>query len=266
MFSWIGHPEVGRVGGLLMALGSLLLALSYTYKPYLEDLIGIKLDVLEDYRLRYVFFALAVIGAIMVLAWLIFRIVEHLLIRFPRQVLEKIERLQSALDHFILEPCTDADIVEISILAQDQFGILATTLERNRWLAGIDDTAFTKVIDNKRRIVVFYDVFRLTKMGADAAHRGEFNITTCPREYIRADAKRKYNFIYIGGVYGRNRRAKAMVLGAIHQRALELKPRVVFAGAGTKDGLRLLERASFRPAVPHLTGVGEMYIKALRAI
>jgi hypothetical protein len=259
MFFRLASPEVARTGGSIMALGLALLAISFTYKTFLENLIGIKLDLLEDTRIRLGFFSLALIGALIVFVWLAFWTVQHLLIRFPTAALKRFQRLQSALDHLSLAPCTDANLAAISTLAQQEFGSLAASLERNRWLSHLVSTAYVKVIDHNGRIVAFYDVLRLTKMGADAANRGEFNITTCPQEYIRNDTKRRYNYVYIGGVYGRNKKAKAMVLGAIYTRILELRPRVVFARAGTKDGLRLLEQESFRPTVLNVTGLGAMY-------
>ena len=200
MFLRLASADIGRIGGTIMGLGTALLALIFSYRPLLETRTHFDLSFLENEWLTYLAATLAAVGALIVLVWLAAFVVQYALIRFPRRALEKFERLQGVLNQLTLAECSAEDLVEISSLAYNEFGALAASLERNCWLAQIDHSAYSKVVDHKGRIVAFYDVFRLTKIGADAALRGEFSITTCPREYIRNDAKRRYNFVYIGGI------------------------------------------------------------------
>jgi hypothetical protein len=82
-------------------------------------------------------------------------------------------------------------------------------------------------------------LYRIVRASGGGRRAGRY------REYLRTDAKKKYNYLYLGGVYGGNRRAKAMILGSVYAQAAALKPRAVFAKAATADGLRSLQQASF---------------------
>jgi hypothetical protein len=264
MIARLAAADVGRYGGTILAFGMALLAIIGSYRKFVEQRIGGTLAVLDSEIVFYIDIALIAVGGGLIILWLIAVCMQHVIFIFPRLLIIKVDRIKTKLEDLNLDQCNDADFVEITRLANDEFGDLAANLKRNRWLATIDPRAYTKVVDHRGRIVGFYDMFRLTKMGANAVHRGEFDITTCPREYLRGDKKLLYNNVYLAGLYGRNRSAKAMVLGAVSQRLLELRPKAVFARAGTKDGLRLIEQARFRPVLTERIGVGAFYVKAIK--
>jgi hypothetical protein len=116
-----------------------------------------------------------------------------------------------------------------------------------------------KVVDGNGNIVGFYGIYRLTKIGKNAARSGEFSIITCPREYLRSDGKHKYANVYLGGVYGKNKLSRGMVVGAINQELYRTKTKQIFARAATDDGLRLLRNQGFEPVDPTKRGLGEMF-------
>jgi hypothetical protein len=149
----------------------------------------------------------------------------------------------------------------IAKLASAEFGEMAADHSRNQWLRKIDQTSYTKVVDPKGTIVGFYDVFRLSKMGTAAALRGEFHIKDCPHEYLRGDNKHRYIAIYVGGVYVNSKAAKAMVLGAISRHLNEVRQTIIFAKAGSADGLRLLKNAKFVPVKNTESEIGHLFMR-----
>jgi hypothetical protein len=155
MFFRLANPEIARIGGYISALGAALVALSYTYKPLLENLTSIRLSFLEAPFFRYAFFAILLLGVIVVLVWFVFWVLEHVFVRTPR----RIEQILKALDDLALKQCSEADLKEISHLARQEFGTMAATFERNCWLAEIDKSAYWKVATKKGRIVGFMASF-----------------------------------------------------------------------------------------------------------
>jgi hypothetical protein len=158
-------------------------------KISLEQHLGWDLWILDDPRFFYAGIVLVVVGALGILAWPVAFLILHILLRIPLSIIAKLTRIHRRIESLRVVPCDDADLVTISQTAREVFGELAATLERNRWLAALDEKAYMKVVDEKERMVGFSDIFRLSKAGAKAASHGEFAITTCPREYLRADKK-----------------------------------------------------------------------------
>jgi hypothetical protein len=148
----------------------------------------------------------------------------------------------------------------ISKLASAEFGDLAADYSRNQTLWKIDQSSYSKAVNFKGTIVGFYVIFRLSRLGVAAVKRGEFDIRNCPREYFRADNKRKYLNVYIGGVYGTNKISKAMIYGAVNRHLFETKPTIIFARAGSSDGLRILKSFKFNP-VSADDDVGGLFFK-----
>jgi hypothetical protein len=253
--------EVLRYAGPILACGAALLTILVPYRSVLEQHFG-KLPFLDSELVFYLSIVLIVIGGGLILLWLIGFLLRHILIGLTRSLGKTLDWITKR-NSLTLEPCNAEDLGEISRLASEEFGDISANLERNQWLASFDSSAYTKVMDDRGRIVGFYDMFRLTKLGVSAIHRGEFDITTCPRDYLRTDKKYTYNYIYLGGLYGRNRLAKAMILGAMRQKLLLLRPKAVFARAATKDGLRLIEKERFRPILAGKVGIGALYEKDL---
>jgi hypothetical protein len=159
-----------------------------------------------------------------------------------------------------LLPCDYNDLEAISKLASAEFGDLAADYSRNQTLWKIDQSSYSKAVNFKGTIVGFYVIFRLSRLGVAAVKRGEFDIRNCPREYFRADNKRKYLNVYIGGVYGTNKISKAMSYGAVNRHLFETKPTIIFARAGSSDGLRILKSFKFNP-VSADDDVGGLFFK-----
>jgi hypothetical protein len=261
----LSSKEVIAFGAPILTVGMAGLTL-ISNKTFLETRLGHDLSFLDNHWAFTAAMISVGLGGVIVLGWLVANVAHNLLFGLPKSVQEKSERLKELLgrlDDLSLRPCDVKDMEIISKLAQEQFGSMAATLDRNLWLSTLDDQAYNKVVDSRGRIVGFYDIFRLSSLGRKAAERDEFDITNCPREYLRGDKKR-YTDLYLAGLYGRDIRSKAMVLGAVNEKVIAHRPNVVFARAGTEQGLRLLERRGFRPVVAGRRGLGALYVLKVR--
>jgi hypothetical protein len=221
--------------------------------------LGIDLSFLNNdslFRVIYVFMGLA---GLVILLWLIGLLVRHTLIVPAKIAAEKLARIIDRFDSLTLETCITADLAEISRISAAEFGPLAASLQRNEWLFGLDDQSYWKITDRTGVIVGFYTLFRLTAAGTRAVRRGDFGITICPPEYLCKDKKYYYCNLYVAGMYGKSKRARAMIWGALNQRVVQLRPKNMFARAATEDGLRLLEQAKFTPVQAGKAGVGALY-------
>lgn len=165
------------------------------------------------------------------------------------------------IGHLNLEDCSNEDLATISKLAEAEFGPMAANHSRILWLKKVDTEAYKKVVDENGNIVGFYDAFRLSKLGTTAVKQGKFDVTKCPRKYFRSDKTYKYVNVYIGGVYGANQSSRAMILGAIIERLSQRRPKIVFARAASKDGLRLLEKYMFVPVQAHANKVADLFMR-----
>ena len=174
---------------------------------------------------------------------------------------ETFRSVRSRIGHLNLEDCSNDDLATISKLAETEFGPMAANHSRILWLKKVDTEAYKKVVDESGNIVGFYDAFRLSKLGTTAVKQGKFNITKCPKKYFRSDKTYKYVNVYIGGVYGANQNSRAMILGAIIERLSQRHPKMVFARAASKDGLRLLEKYMFVPVHAHANKVGDLFMR-----
>jgi hypothetical protein len=52
-----------------------------------------------------------------------------------------------------------------------------------------------------------------------------------------------------------------MILGAIIERLSQRRPKIVFARAASKDGLRLLEKYMFVPVQAHANKVADLFMR-----
>jgi hypothetical protein len=249
-----------RYAAILVGLGGASLAIIIN-RVAIEQQTGIGLGIL-DYRLFPVAaFGLVTFGGAIIILWLIGLAFRHAVVRPFKLVAVKYDRLFRRFDNLTLSTCTFDDLAAISKLAATEFGVYAASLERNRALFATDDQSYWKITDGGERIVGFYCLFRLTAMGTRAVNRGEFDIVTCPTDYLRKDKKYRYVNIYIAGLFGESKKAQAMVLGALNRHGLEIRPKAMFARAASEDGLRLLEKAKFSPVHPQKIGLGTLYKK-----
>jgi hypothetical protein len=250
--------DIARYAGIFVGLASASLAVALN-RAAIGQLAGIDLSILGDRLfIGTIIGVLALAGSTIVL-WIVGQIFHNTII-FPAQaVVKKLNRIISRVDSFTLELCTEADLDEVSKLASESFGPLAASADRNRYLLSIDERSYWKLSNKAKRIVGFYCLFRLTAAGTRAIKRGEFEITTCPNEYLRKDQKYYYKDIYIAGIFGNGKRAQGMIWGALNQRAVELRPTSIFARAASEDGLRLLEQHGFLPVNSKKSGIGELY-------
>ena len=229
--------------------------------PTIKQKTGFDLSAFSYNQIFYIALSCIIIGASSVIAWLLASILRYALLVGPRAALDKLDKIQRKHSTLKLEPCNDDDIEAISQTAGQQFGSMAANRSRNQLLRSIDEKSYMKVIDGFGRIVGFYGIFRLTKLGRNAAMRGEFDIIICPMEYIGSDRKYKYSDVYLGGVYGKNTISRGMVVGAINQQLFQMSARVIFARAATKEGLRLLRNHGFKPVDIKKDGIGDMFMR-----
>jgi hypothetical protein len=250
--------DVARYAGIFVGLASACLALAIN-RTTIGQLIGIDLSILGDRRFIYATIGVLALAGATIILWMVGRLFHHTIISPARAVVKRLERIINHLDSFALELCTDRDIGEVSKLAVESFGPLAASADRNRFLMSVDSLSYWKLSNKAKRIVGFYCLFRLTAAGTRAIKRGEFEITSCPQEYLRRDQKYHHRDIYIAGIFGSGKKAQAMIWGALNQRAIELRPKNIFARAASDDGLRLLGQNGFSPINPKKAGIGELY-------
>jgi hypothetical protein len=242
-------------GGLVMGLGSTALALrSVTAQQTDWDL-----SFLNHWLYLSAAYTLLVCGAAIVILWLTGLVVDLIVVTPAKAVAEKFTKVRKRLADLTLAPCLVGDVAEISRLAADEFGALASTVERNKQLLELDNQSYRKLINGNGTILGYYCLFRLTGMGTRALNRGDFDISNCPLEYLRRDNRRRLVNIYIGGLYGKNKKAQAMVWGALNQQGLEIQPRKIFARAASEIGLKRLQHANFVPVRNDQTGLGFLY-------
>ena len=261
MLARFASSDVGRYGTTILAPGMAGLAAS-SYARSLEQKLGANLGFLESTLFTYFSVALAAIGALVVLTWIVALVTQYVVLRPAQAAVRTLTLIRLRYDKLQLAVCTLDDIVPMTEMAKAEFGDLAANAERNRWLLQVDPQSYFKIINDKKKIAGFFCLFRLSKMGKKAMLRGEFDIHECPREYLRADKKYKYIDTYLGSIYGSNKIAKAMALGAVNERLLERRPTTIFARAATDSGLRLLTDPEFRPVVATREGIGEMYMRS----
>jgi hypothetical protein len=252
--------DTARYAAIVVGLGSACLAIAVN-RTAIGQLLDIDLSLIGNKYFLYATITCLVMAGIIILLWLIGLLVRHTLIVPAQIVAEKLTRMIDRFDNIELQVCAAADLDEISRLSAAEFGPLAASHQRNLRLFGLDEQSYWKVIDKAGGIVGFYTLFRLTAAGTRAIARGDFAITTCPVEYLRKDKKYFYKTLYVAAMFGKNKKARAMVWGALNQRVVELRPKNVFARAATEDGLRLLEKASFSPVQADKPGVGALYRK-----
>jgi hypothetical protein len=250
--------DTARYAGIIVGLAAACSALA-TNQATIGPRLGIDLSLLENTSLFRVIYACMAIAGAIILLWLIGLLIQHTLIAPAKIVAEKLDRIINRFDNLTLETCVAADLAEISRISATVFGPLAASLQRNQWLFGLDDQSYWKIIDRSGVIVGFYTLFRLTAAGTRAVKRDDFGITICPQEYLCKDKKYHDTNLYVAGMYGKDKRARAMVWGALNQRVVQLRPKNIFARAATEDGLRLLEQAKFTPVQAGREGVGALY-------
>lgn len=258
MLSILASRGILTIGGMILAMGSAGIAININSQTMSQKL-GIDLSLLDAPVVLHSAIALAALGLLWCMLCLSAVVVDAFFLTASKSVIQKFERIKGRVDCLSLHSCSMDDIQVITEIARKEFGSLSASLDRNNWLYSIDPEAYLKVVDDKKGVVGFYDIFRLSKLGTSAASRGELDITTCPRGYLRTD-KRKYTNIYIGGIYGKNNLAKAMILGAINKHIDDIRPRIVYARAASVPGLRLLEQQQFEP-VSQKSGLGAIYRK-----
>lgn len=245
-------PVIGFLFGLAGAL-----------RLYLDNQSGLpdwaQIGEIWAARIVWLIVSLLVVGGVLTILWLAVFILNWLS-RKRRQLFGLLDKVLSG-GGLLIANCVPADITRIDEIARMEFGDAATPLERTRWLFDIDPESFKKVIDGKGRILGYYCLFRLSRMGMAAIERGEFDILTAPREYFRADNKRRRNNIYVGSVFGNGWRTRAAALGALGQAVVSLRPKSIFAKAATPDGLRILHDYRFRPVSANCRTVGCLFQK-----
>lgn len=252
--------EVAGRAAMLVGLGGVLLAI-FLNRLAIGQAIGIDLSFL-DYRLFPIAaVCFATLGITIVILWIVGLAFRHAVVKPFNAVVIKYERILRRFDNLTLAPCTVDDLTSISKLAAHEFGGYAASLERNKALFAMDNQSYWKITGGQGQIVGFYCLLRLTAMGTRAIKRGEFDIVTCPLEYLRKDKKYKFVNIYIAGLFGEKKNARAMALGALNKHGLDIRPKGMFARAASEDGLRLLEKAKFVPNQPEKSGIGALYKK-----
>jgi hypothetical protein len=249
--------DTARYAGIIVGLAGACLALVINQETIGERL-EIDLSLFENKYFLYVIIACIVIAGGIILLWLIGLLVRYTVIESAKIIAEKFDGIMNRFD-FAFGTCVAADLEEISRISAVEFGPLAASLQRNEWLFGLDDQSYWKIADRAGVIVGFFTLFRLTAAGTMAVKRGDFGITICPPEYLCKDKKYYYQNLYVAGMYGKNRKARAMVWGALNQRVVQLRPRNMFARAATEDGLRLLKQAKFTPVQADKVGVNALY-------
>lgn len=247
--------ETARYGGLVMGLGTAVIALKATA----GQLTTVDLSFLNHRLVLPTAYALIVCGGIVVILWLIGLVVHLIVVTPTRAVVEKYNKVRRRLADLTLASCVADDLPQISQLAADEFGALASSVDRNRQLFERDNQSYWKLVNGNGAILGYYCLFRLTELGTKALNRGDFDISNCPLDYLRRDKKYKLVNIYIGAVYGKNKKAQAMVWGALNQQGQAIRPRKIFARAASEDGLRVLQHASFVPVRADQTGLGTLY-------
>lgn len=150
-------------------------------------------------------------------------------------------------DIFDVKHCSDNDVIKIAYIASDIFGDRATSVDQAIRLHNIDGNAFKYIEDQCGNLRAYYCLIRLTKAGAKAIERDDFNISTVPIEYIRRDSAYRNAYYYIGAIYGDSRQSKDFVAGTLNGRLSEVRPKKVFARAATEDGLKILKKRGFKP-------------------
>jgi hypothetical protein len=248
--------EVARYAGIIVGLASACLAVVLN-RAAIGSLLNRDLSILGNAVVLYSILAFMAVSGIIVVLWGIGLFFRHIILRSARIVAVKLKMVH--FDNLTLEICTAADLPEISRISAATFGPFAASLDRNRFLFDIDSKSYWKIQNKSGAIVGFYTLFRLTAAGTRAIKRGEFDITTCPSEYLRRDAKYRYQNIYVAGIYDKDKKARAMAWGVLNQRAVELRPKNIFARAATEDGLRILEHAKFSPLRHDKNGLGALY-------
>jgi hypothetical protein len=250
--------DTARYAGIIVGLAGACLALLMNRKAIGQQL-EIDVSLFENKFFLYVIIACIVIAGGIILLWLIGLLIQHTIIVSAKIIADKFDGIMNRFDNLVLATCVAADLEEISRISAAEFGPLAATLQRNQQLFGFDDQSYWKITDRAGVIVGFYTLFRLTAAGTMSVKRGDFGITICAPEYLCKDKKYHDQNLYVAGMYGKNKKARAMVWGALNQRVVELRPKNMFARAATEDGLRLLERAKFTPVQAGKTGVGALY-------
>lgn len=160
--------------------------------------------------------------------------------------LKWVSRWFSSEPGYYVDMCSPDDVEQIAQMASEMFGPNATPVARTHELHALDSEIFRAIRGDQKQLCGYVCMIRLSRAGLDAAMNDDFDVVSCPADYIRTDGKKKYSDIYIGALYGTNRLAKHTALGATLGTLQAWKARWIFARAATDDGVRILDKYEFK--------------------
>jgi len=232
-----------KLGSALIAF-SLILAAIYEFRNDISN--ALHADFIFLGVLIYFFVATMVIGIILI-------VISYLREKIP-------EFLSENLDPYLdIQSANRTDLQIIDSLSSVAFGDTASNLTQIEELYNRAPDTFWKVVDDRnQKISGYFCVFRITKKGESQVKRGTF-YGACPDETAILKTSKKNVPIYVGAIYGKSLRAKAVALAGLSVYLSQLNPPAVYAKAATKDGLRILTRRGFQPLNVNCSGVGDFF-------
>jgi hypothetical protein len=137
MMPRLSAKNFAGLGAPILALGMAVLAF-YNYRSWLEQRTGYTFSILDDRWVLFVGLALAGIGGLLVVVWLMALVLIDVTYPYLRIILKKLTKIERKVNSLTLLPCEYGDLEAISKLANAEFGDLAADYSRNQVLWGID--------------------------------------------------------------------------------------------------------------------------------
>lgn len=167
-------------------------------------------------------------------------VIIYVLYHFFDRILDNINIMTS----FNVGLCTNDDLQQIYDLANKTFGGRSSRIETIRSLHVHSPKSFWKVTTDSGRIIGYFIIFGLTKLGEKAILDGHYNGANPDPKHVSKDLNRAAA-VCVGAIVGTGFRGRALTYGAVGTVLTTLSAERIYGKAISETGLRLVRKYQF---------------------